>query len=570
MDALEGSVFAGYRIERRLGSGGMAFVYRAQHPRLPRKEALKILGPNQSEDPEFNARFLREAEMAAQLDHPNLVAVHDRGIHDGRLWIAMQYVDGIDAAQLIREGASVLPPERTLFIIGQAARGLDEIHGAGLVHRDVKPANIMVTRGRDGSDRVLVTDFGIARSADDTGRLTGSGSMVGTLAYVAPEQLQDQPVDHRTDVYALGCTLYQMLTGALPFPRKDPGSVVWAHLYEQPPRPSQAGRGLPIELDAVIARAMAKDPAWRYPSCGALAADALAAFHRSAAEPPTVRQSMPPIAQPPDSSMPRHPLSSMPHQSQPSMPHQSQPSSPGVSQWSNPRPPEPSMPRLSQPSMLAPLQSLGTRPPRRLGLRLGIGIGAVVLILLVTVGVVALRGKNGPDTPPVASGPATATTSVSADSYPAWKSYGFIVAAFPALLPDRPSTVNIGGSGSCYPTDENDNEVSADVAPKTTASIFCAGVAPPADAMTFMCLTDRTPMPATADSALTVEGRQDWTRSSGSGHLVWGKSELTPGRVRGVLQVFFDNPARYFCSLTVVGGTTGTDLLQRWWPSAPL
>ncbi|UFS95979.1 serine/threonine-protein kinase [Nocardia huaxiensis] len=488
---MEGRVFAGYRIEHRLGSGGMAVVYRAQHPRLPRKEALKILLANHSEDPDFQFRFLREAEVAARLDHPNLVSVHDRGIHQGRPWIAMQFIDGTDVATLIRHGPRALPPERAVHILGEAARGLDEIHRAGLVHRDVKPANIMVTRGRDGRDRVLVTDFGIARTTEDGDRITGSGAVVGTLGYIAPEQLENGPVDHRADVYALGCTLYQMLTGALPFERGDPRSVVRAHLLDPPPQPSRAG--LPAGFDAVIARAMAKDPRRRHPSCGALAEEAAGVLRGD---------------------------------------------------------------------------PLGAASGRRLGIR----VGATTLVIALAV---ALALLVRPDTRVVTGNPVAGlttgapTTTVSADDFPEWKSYAYIVAAFPSLLPERPDTIEIG-SGNCFPTDTGGTSVPVDKEAKPVAQIFCTGAAPPADTTAFTCMADRTPMPFIEQAGYTGEGNQDWTRASGSGRLYWGHAEITPGRVRGVLQVYFESPSRYFCMVMVTGGSTGNELLQRWWPSAPL
>ncbi|MEC3953762.1 serine/threonine-protein kinase [Nocardia sp. CDC153] len=276
MDVADGVLVAGYRIVRRLGSGGMGTVYLAQHPRLPRWDALKVLDDRHDSDSEFHARFLREAELAARLQHPNLVAVHDRGEDHGRLWIAMQYIDGGDLAGLIRRGPQVLTVERAVRILGDAAAGLDEIHRAGLLHRDVKPANILLTTDADGSDRVLVTDFGVAHPIEDG--VKQSGGVATTLAYAAPEQFGDGPVDHRADVYALGCTLYQMLTGSVPFPRTGAGSVMYAHLHEPPPRPSAANPQVPKDFDAVIATAMAKNPADRFASCGALAAAARAAL----------------------------------------------------------------------------------------------------------------------------------------------------------------------------------------------------------------------------------------------------------------------------------------------------
>lgn len=572
MDRLEGAVFAGYRIEQRLGSGGTAVVYRARHPRLPRYEALKILVETHSDDPEFQARFLREAEIASQLDHPNLVSVHDRGIHHGQLWIAMQYIDGTDAAALIRQGRTALPPERAITIIAEAARGLDEIHRSGLVHRDVKPHNIMVTRGRDGNDRVLVTDFGIARSADATDTLGDAGSMVGTLAYAAPEQLEIAPVDHRADIYALGCTLYQMLTGTMPFPHTDPGGMVRAHLMSPPPQPSASGLGLPSALDAVIARAMAKDPARRYPSCGALAADAAAALRNPTTAPAPsmplpLRADMvegsaqPTIAYPPGSESPRA-RSGNPH------------GPVGAGQWS---------PVTTPAAEHAPIQlgaasatEVRAARTRRLRLGLGIGSGTVVLVLVAAISAMALRdggthtaGPSGTTTPGVTATTAP-TATVSAADYPEWKSYAYIPAAFPNLLPKQPNALGIGGSGNCFPVGADGKTLTVDQVSGKTADIFCAGVTPPAESMLFICLSDRTPMPVTIAPDTTQEGSQEWTRASGSGRMLWGHGETKPGRVRGVLQVFFDAPARYFCSLTITGASTGEELLQRWWPSAPL
>ncbi|WP_067825169.1 serine/threonine-protein kinase [Nocardia inohanensis] len=266
------SDFGGYRIERELGSGGMGTVYLARHPRLPREDALKVLSDTHHDDPGFRARFLREAEIAARLQHPNLVAVRDRGEHAGQLWIAMQYVAGIDCAALVRRGP--VDPARAVWIVAQAASGLDEVHRAGLLHRDVKPANILISEQPGVADRVLVTDFGIARPADDSSTLDGAIGFSATLAYAAPEQINGRPVDQRTDVYALGCTLYQLLTGKLPFPRDTPGAVLYAHLNEPPPLPSSGNRSVPVGFDAVIAIAMAKDPDARFRSCGALAAAA--------------------------------------------------------------------------------------------------------------------------------------------------------------------------------------------------------------------------------------------------------------------------------------------------------
>ncbi|GAB0105505.1 hypothetical protein JMUB6875_44840 [Nocardia sp. JMUB6875] len=275
--ALEpGTMFAGYQIESRLGSGGSGTVYLAWHPRLPRRDALKVLSASDSMS---RARFLREAETVARLDHPNIVAVHDRGIEHGRPWIAMRFVDGIDAAELIRRGPAALPVDRVVHIIDQVARGVDAAHAAGVLHRDVKPANILIETPPGELDRVFVTDFGIARTADRTA--TVAGAALGTVAYAAPEQLSGDALDVRADVYGLGCTLYELLTGAKPYPRPSTAAVIHAHLTDPPPRVTAVAPTLPPQIDAVVARALAKDPQLRYPSCGALAAAAAAALSGS-------------------------------------------------------------------------------------------------------------------------------------------------------------------------------------------------------------------------------------------------------------------------------------------------
>ncbi|MFI6868439.1 serine/threonine-protein kinase [Nocardia sp. NPDC050406] len=270
---LPGEEFAGYRIVRQLGAGGMGAVYLAHHPRLARPVALKIL--TGEGDEESRARFLREAELAARLQHPNVVAVLDRGVSDERLWIAMQFVPGSDAAGALRRGLTV---ERAVHIVGEAAAGLDAAHAAGLLHRDVKPANILVSAEDGAPDRVLVTDFGIARALEQHTALTVEGMVLATLAYAAPEQLEAVRIDHRADVYALGATLYHLLTGSVPFPHDNPITMMQAHLLEPPPRPNEAKPELPQGFDAVIARAMAKDPRDRYPNCAALADAARAAL----------------------------------------------------------------------------------------------------------------------------------------------------------------------------------------------------------------------------------------------------------------------------------------------------
>lgn len=262
-----GDVFAGYVIQRLLGSGGMGEVYLAQHPRLPRYDALKILSLPATADAEFRARFIREAELAATLWHPHIVGVLDRGEFNGRLWISMEYVDGTDAGRLIRETyPNGMPEQDVAEIVMAVADALDFGHERRLLHRDVKPENILVTSSDGPRRRVLLTDFGIARKIDDVSNLTDANVTVGTISYVAPEQLLSKPLDGRVDQYALAATTFHLLTGAPPFVDTNRAVVISHHLNTPPPRISQRRPDL-AHLDAVLIRALAKAPADRFPNC---------------------------------------------------------------------------------------------------------------------------------------------------------------------------------------------------------------------------------------------------------------------------------------------------------------
>ena len=247
-----GSTFAGYRVDSLVGRGGMGVVYRATDLSLERPVALKLIAPELAEDKRFRDRFLREPKLAASIDHPNVIPIYEAGEHDGQLYLAMRFVEGRDLRTILkREGK--LAPQRALDLLGQVAGALDAAHRRALVHRDVKPANVLL----DEEDHVYLTDFGITKQLG--GASTDTDRVVGTLDYLAPEQIRGDPVDGRTDCYALGCVLYECLAGTAPFRRATEAETLWAHMQEEP----AALRGHPT-LDPVLRKALAKDREDRY------------------------------------------------------------------------------------------------------------------------------------------------------------------------------------------------------------------------------------------------------------------------------------------------------------------
>ena len=266
--ALEGTVLGVYEIRERIGRGGMGEVYLARDARLGRPVALKVLPERFAQDERFRERFLRESRLAASLDHPNVVPVYDAGEADGRLFIAMRYVDGADLKALLRAGGP-LEPERTVAIAGQVAEALDAAHRRGLVHRDVKPSNVLLDQQGD-RDHAYLADFGLTHTghgADPT-----DAQLMGTVDYVAPEQVRGDELDGRADQYALGCLLFECLTGSLPFRQSSDVATIFAHLEEAAPAASERNGALPSAVDPVLARAMAKEPAERFDSCRQLVA----------------------------------------------------------------------------------------------------------------------------------------------------------------------------------------------------------------------------------------------------------------------------------------------------------
>jgi serine/threonine protein kinase len=332
-DPAAGIEVAGYRIVEQAGSGGMGVVYRAEEAGLGgRPVALKLLPPALAGDPDFRARFLREMRVAAAIDHPNIVPIYRAGEDRGRLYLAMRYVHASDLRRVL-EAEGRLDPGRTLAILDQVARALDAAHARGLVHRDVKPGNILLAPPvLDGDpEHVYLVDFGLARSESDDRSIGGAGAFLGTPRYAAPEQAAGRPVDGRTDGYALGCVLYECLTGEPPFPGRSGEAVLLAHLEAPPPRVTTLRPDLPPAIDQVVARAMAKTPADRFPSCRTLVAAAREAL----------TEGPPPAAPSP------HPSPT--------------PATPA------PQPPTPGAPEPQPPPVVGPPNREGSRPGQRGG-----------------------------------------------------------------------------------------------------------------------------------------------------------------------------------------------------------
>jgi hypothetical protein len=269
-----GDTFAGHRIESEVARGGMGIVYRARHLALDVTVALKVIAPELAEDAEFRERFRRESRTAATIEGPHLLPIRHAGEEEGLLYITMRFVEGTDLGRLIAERGR-LEPALALELIGQVAEALEAAHASGFVHRDVKPANILL-EDRPGGPYAYLSDFGLTRPQAGGGTLTQTGLLVGTLEYIAPEQIEGGRIDPRTDVYALGCVLFQALSGELPFQRESEVSTMYAHLEDPPPRLCGRVEGISPQLEAVAHKALAKDPEERFRSAGELRAAALA------------------------------------------------------------------------------------------------------------------------------------------------------------------------------------------------------------------------------------------------------------------------------------------------------
>ena len=271
-----GSEVGGYRIDELISRGGMGLVYRATNVALNRIYALKVLAPGLADDAQFRERFKREMRIAASLHHPNIVGIHNAGEHDGMLFFVMDYITGTDLREvLVKHGA--MDPSRVVDLLDQFASALDAAHSRGLVHRDVKPANILITV-KDGEEHAYLTDFGLAKKYDTASGLTAKGAVVGTVDYMSPEQITGSHTDARTDIYALGCVVYQMLSGKVPYERDNSVATLFAHVYDPPPPLEGETSETYPAFAPVLEKAMAKDPSERYFSAGDFARDATAAL----------------------------------------------------------------------------------------------------------------------------------------------------------------------------------------------------------------------------------------------------------------------------------------------------
>ena len=404
-----GSDLAGYRLRSVLGRGGMSVVFEAENPRLGSIVALKVLAPEIAMNDVFRARFLQESRIAAGLNHPNVIPIYDVGPCDDLLYIAMRYVSGADLRAVLKAQHRISPAQ-SLLLIGQAARALDVAHRRGLVHRDVKPGNILVERGADDDDpdHVYLADFGISKNTMSRSGLTATGEFVGTIDYIAPEQIKDEPVDGRADIYSLGCVLYECLTGRVPFVKDVDAAVIWAHVQEQPTPPSVVRPELPPGIDDVIARALAKEPDARYQTCRDLVGAAHAALAAFAAEPQTV------LSNRRDSGPGRVADNSAPHG----------PGGPGAA--------EPGI-REAVPGGQPPGDV--PEPPRRAhgGRRRAAALGAVALLIAVAIGAWAISHSGTPAASPpttaashAAAPPASALSKALAVANVTDKSMGFL------------------------------------------------------------------------------------------------------------------------------------------------
>ncbi len=443
--------FGPYRIEQLLGRGGMGEVHRAYDTAHDRFVALKRLSPGYHGDEEYRARFRREARIVARLREPHVIPIHAYGEIDGRLYLDMRLVEGSDLSDVIREGT--VEPARAVRIVEQVASALDAAHADGLVHRDVKPSNILVTSG----DFVYLVDFGIARSVSPSATgLTASGSVVGTLDYMAPERFESRPVDGRADVYALACVLFACLTGRRPFTADSTAAQIWAHLNETPPKASLLNPAVPEALDDVIAKGMAKDPAGRYATAGAFARAAAQALTTSA---PGAQHGAP---------------------TQPVLPRTATVSTQPVS----------TQPVKPPPTRTEP----GTASPALIGVTLAVVVGIVAAVLIIGNGDKTLGSSTSSSTPTSTTASTTGTSTAATTTTTRSPQVDALLAAVPAVYRT---------TDSCVPFTPDNGAVAA--VRCTKANSFDARYPPPAEAE-FRLFGDRASQDAFFQALVTSRG----------------------------------------------------------------
>lgn len=386
-DSREGSQFGPYRLRRLVGRGGMGDVYEAEDTVRERIVALKLMSQTLSNDPVFRSRMQREARTAGRLQEPHVVPIHDFGEIDGQLYVDMRLIDGKDLAGMLSRYGALSPP-RAVAIVRQIGSALDAAHAAGVLHRDVKPENILVS----SDDFAYLVDFGIASASADE-KLTQIGTTVGTVKYMAPERFSDSEVTHRADIYALGCVLYECLTGSPPYTGDQIG-VIGAHLHQAIPQPSAARPGIPAAFDAVIARGMAKNPADRYATCGDLSAAAYAALAEPDRDRATDILQRSQVARPPAALAGQQPgaiAQAAPAHAPPSGP-----------MWAAPPPPAGPVPQptgWAGPAW-APGTAAGWGPPPRPGRKPWLWVGVTGVALAAIVGVVLAVARPWESSPP--------------------------------------------------------------------------------------------------------------------------------------------------------------------------
>ena len=369
-----GPEFGGYRIEGLIGRGGMGEVYLAHHPRLDVKHVIKVLSQQYADDESFRERFVREAQLAASLSHPNIIPIYDFGEEQGLLFLVMPYIEGSDLRRMLQNQGHLEPAE-AIRVLEPVASALDAAHAEGLVHRDVKPENILIQRRASGAFRVYLTDFGLTKRLESSSALTRMDQILGTLYYIAPEQIHRQDIDGRTDIYSLGCVLYECLTGRTPFDRETEGALLFAHLMDPPPKVTAVRPELSAEVDGVVARAMAKEKEHRHATCQALVDAAREALRPVAQRGPAP---MPPMPGPP------------PMQRTIQVDSSQVPPVPTGTPGAVPVPPGP-LP-TPPPHRVEPFRP-PQAPRRRVGLFVGIG-GAVAVVLVIVLVLVLGGGSS--------------------------------------------------------------------------------------------------------------------------------------------------------------------------------